>query len=60
MIGRRLGFVRRDDRTAADRRAQRLIGRLGLARRAMDGVDQAAARDGQAEAIAEQVHDLAE
>ena len=48
------GFIGRDDRTAAHLRAQRLVGRLRLARRAMDRVDQPAARDGEPEAIAQQ------
>jgi len=54
------GFIGRNDGTAAHLRAQRVIGRLGLARRAMDRVDQPAARDGEAEAIAQQLHDAAE
>ena len=53
------GLVDRDDRTAADGGAQSLIGRLRLARGAVDGVDQPAARDRQAEAVAQQRGDLA-
>ena len=52
-------FIRGDDRTAADRRPQRRIRRLRLARRAMDGVDQSAARDRQTEAVAQQRRDFA-
>ncbi len=54
------GFMGRDDGTAADRRAEHRVGRLRLARGAMDGVDQSATRNGESEAIAQQLHDLAE
>ena len=53
------GFVGRDDRTAADLGAQRLIRRLRVARGPMHRVHQSAARDAQAEAIAEQGDDPA-
>lgn len=54
------GFIRRDDGTAADRGAERLVRGLRLARRAVDRVHQSAARNGEAEAIAQQRHDAAE
>ena len=54
------GFIGRDDRTAADGGAQRLVGRLRLTRGAMDGLHQAAARDRETEAVAEQVDDATE
>ena len=54
------GFVGRDDGTAADLRAQRVVGGVRLARRAMHRVDEPAPRDGQPEAVAQQVPDLAE
>jgi len=53
------GFIGRDDGTAADRGAEGRVGRLRLPRGACDGLHQAAARDGQPEAITEQLHDPA-
>jgi hypothetical protein len=53
-------LIGRDDRTAADLGAERRIGRLGVARGAMDGVHQPAPRHGESETIAEQGHDAAE
>ena len=50
-------FIRGDGGTRAHLRAQRLVGRLGLARRAMHRLDHAAARDGEAEALVQQRHD---
>ena len=54
------GFIGSDHRTAADRGHTGRHRSARLARRPMDGVDQAAAGDGQAEAVAEQDHDRAE
>lgn len=54
------GFIGRDDRTAAHGGAERLVRGLRLPRRAMDGVHQAAARDGEPETVAEQVADAPE
>ena len=54
------GFIGRDDRTAADGGAERVVGRLRLARRAMHRLDEAPARHRQAETIAQQVADAAE
>lgn len=54
------GFIGRDHGAAPDLCAERRVGRLRLVRRAMDRVHQAAARDGEAEAIAEQGCDPAE
>ena len=53
------GFIGGDHRTGADGGTQRVIGRLRLPRRAVDGVDQAAARDTQPEPVGEQLGDLA-
>jgi len=53
------GFIRRDDGTPAHGGAERLVGRLRLARRTLHRVDQPAAGHGEAEAIAEQVRDPA-
>jgi hypothetical protein len=53
-------FIRRDDGTAADLLAQGGVGGLRLARRTMDGVDQATAGDGQAVLLAKQRGNLAE
>lgn len=52
-------FIDGDDGTAAHGRTQRVVGRLRLARRAMDRLHQPAARDRQAEAVAQQRRDLA-
>ena len=52
-------FVDGDDGAAADGGAQRVIGGLQLAGRAVDGVHQAAARDRQPAAVAQQRRDLA-
>ena len=54
------GFIGGDHRTAADLRAQGRVGRQRLPRRAMDRLDEPAARDGEAEAVTQQRHDLAE
>ena len=54
------GFIGRDDWTPTDLRTERVVGRLRLARGAMHRVDQPAPRDGEAEAIAEQMPDTAE
>ena len=54
------GFVGGDDRTPADQRAQRVIGRLRPARRTVDRLHEATARDLQAQAIAQQLRDAAE
>ena len=54
------GFIGRDDRTAADGRAQRLVGGLRLTRRAVGRMDQAAARDGEPEPVPQEIADLAE
>jgi hypothetical protein len=51
-------FIRGDDRTPADGLAQRGVGRGRLARGPMQGVDQTARRDVQAEALAEERRDL--
>jgi len=53
------GFIGRDHRAATDLGAQGVVGRLCLPRRAMDRVDESAARDGETEAIAEQRHEPA-
>ena len=52
-------FIDREDGAAADGRAQGLVGRLRLTRRAMNRVDQAAPRDGRPEAVTPQRRDLA-
>ncbi len=52
-------FIGRHDRAAPHRRAQRVVGRLGLPRRAAHRVDQAARRDRQPEALPPQPRDLA-
>jgi hypothetical protein len=51
-------LVGRDDRTAPDRLTQSGVGRRRLARRPMQRMDQAAGRDVQAEALAEERRDL--
>ena len=53
------GFIGGHDRTAADGRTERGIGRLRVPRGAMDRLHQPAARDGQPEAVAQQCGDLA-
>ena len=52
-------LIHRHDGTAADGRAQGGVGRLRLARRAVEGVDQPAARHRQPEAVAQQRRDFA-
>ena len=54
------GFVGTDDRTAANLRTERVVGRPRLPRRAMDRVDQPAPRDGHAVQLIEEPGDLAE
>jgi len=54
------GFIGRDHRAATDLGAQGVVGRLCLPRRAMDRVDESAARDGEPEAVPQQRHNLAE
>jgi hypothetical protein len=54
------GFIWTDHWTAADPCTQRVICRGRLARRAMDGVHQAAARHGQPKELLQQGRDLAE
>lgn len=53
-------FIGGHDGTAADPGAQRVVGRLRLPRRAVDGVHEAAAGHGQPETIPKQVGDLPE
>ena len=53
------GFVGGDDRTAANGRTQRGIGRLGLPRRAVQGARDGTGRHREAEALAQEPGDLA-
>lgn len=53
-------FIGGDDGAATDRGAEDRVGRLRLARGPVDRVDEPPARDGEPEAIAEQVGDLPE
>ena len=53
------GFVGGDDRASANNLAEGRIGRLGLARRAMQGAGDRAGGDRQAEAVAQESDDLA-
>ena len=52
------GFIGTDDGTPADLGTQGGVGRGGHARRAMQGVDEAARRDPESEAVAQQRRDL--
>lgn len=54
------GFIGGDDGTATHHGAERIVGRLRLTRGAVDGVDQAATRNREAEPVVEQLRDPGE